>query len=103
MSEIPQAVNNIPAASSAPYPPTPGAWTQDAPWKWDQEREHFAKISRQAADAMTDLTESTLEGVLTTAEALKVKLAEHKAQREKHQKLIDQQFEEQRKSPPRFV
>jgi len=55
-SEVPQMVNNMPPAGPAMYPPTPGAWSQDAPYKWDQEREHFAKLSKQAADTVSTLT-----------------------------------------------
>ncbi|KAF9530356.1 hypothetical protein CPB83DRAFT_892645 [Crepidotus variabilis] len=75
----------------------------NAAWGWDHEREHIERISKQATDAMVDLTESTLESVLATAESLKAKLAEQRAQREKQQKLIDRQLEEQRKNPPRLV
>jgi len=52
---------------------------------------------------MADLTESTLESVLSTAESLKAKLAEHRAQRELQQKSIEQLLDEQRKNPPRLV
>ncbi|KAF8963417.1 hypothetical protein BDZ97DRAFT_1758673 [Flammula alnicola] len=100
-------------ASSGPASDHPGAfsgsrspfsdWEKRQDWQWEQEKEHLAKISRQATDAMADLTESTLESVLSTAEALKAKLAEHRAQREKQQKLIEEQLEEQRRNPPRLV
>ncbi|KDR80503.1 hypothetical protein GALMADRAFT_240790 [Galerina marginata CBS 339.88] len=97
MSDIPRAINNIPPAHSSPV---------SAEWEsrqWEQEKEHLANISRQATDAMADLTEATLETVLSTAESLKAKLAEHRAQREKQQKVIDQRLEEERRSPPRLV
>jgi len=38
---------------------------------------------------MTDLTEATLESVLSAAEGLKAKLAEHRANRERQQNIIE--------------
>jgi hypothetical protein len=73
---------------------------------------------------MVELTEATLESVLTTAEALKAvrptsfipilptthstvqKLAEHRVEREKQQKLLEEQVAAQRREaedPPRLV
>jgi hypothetical protein len=52
---------------------------------------------------MTDLSEATLETVLTTAEALKAKIAEIRAERQRQQKLLDERLEAERKNPPRFV
>jgi len=67
---------------------------------WQQEKEHLADISRKVADAMTDLTEATLESVLSAAEALKAKLTEHRANREQQRSIIEQQIKETRNSPP---
>ncbi|KAF8199002.1 hypothetical protein BJ912DRAFT_1139838 [Pholiota molesta] len=58
---------------------------------------------RAFAIIMVELTEATLESVLTTAEALKAKLAEHRAEREKQQKLLEEQVAAQRRDPPRLV
>ncbi|CAA7267417.1 unnamed protein product [Cyclocybe aegerita] len=123
--DVSRAINNIPIAptpmgdfngTGTGTPASAGtpqvSWDRDHArhsWQWDQwqgqaEREQFSRMSRQAADAMVDLTETTLESVLTTAEALKAKLAEHRARREQEQKIIEQQLEEERrKSPPRLV
>jgi len=48
---------------------------------------------------MTDLTEATLESVLSAAEGLRAKLAEHRANREQQQSIIEQ-IKETPKSPP---
>ncbi|PPQ88701.1 hypothetical protein CVT25_009465 [Psilocybe cyanescens] len=107
IGDIPRAINNIPEPSPPPpqiYSPNAlGEWEKRQDTQWDLEKEHLAKISRQATDAMAELTEATLESVLSTAEALKAKLAEHRAQREKQQKLIEQEIERQRRDPPRLV
>ncbi|KAF8909402.1 hypothetical protein CPB84DRAFT_1766051 [Gymnopilus junonius] len=92
-SDIPRAINNIPPAAD----PSSASRSE---WLSDEERERLANLSRQATDAMVDLTESTLESVLTTAQSLKAKLAEHRAQRQSQQKAIEQQLEEKRKTPP---
>ncbi|KAF8159682.1 hypothetical protein B0H34DRAFT_858436 [Crassisporium funariophilum] len=89
---IPNTISNIPSG-----------WDRRQLWQWEQEKEHMATISQQATDAMADLTESTLESVLNTAEALKAKLAEHRAEREKQQKMIEKRLEEERKNPPRLI
>jgi hypothetical protein len=59
--------------------------------------------SRQAGDSMTDLSEATLDSILCTVETLKAKLAEHRAQRERQQKQLDEEFEALKKDPPRLV
>jgi len=46
------------------------------------------------------LTEATLESVLSAAETLKAKLAEHRANREQQQSMIEQHTQETRNSPP---
>jgi len=52
---------------------------------------------------MTKISEATLDSVMTTMEALKLKLAEHRAQREEAQRQLEEQLEEQKKNPHRFV
>ncbi|KAF8817563.1 hypothetical protein BYT27DRAFT_7216642 [Phlegmacium glaucopus] len=87
--DIPRAFNHIP----------PAHWGEQQQ-SWQQEKEHLANISRKVTDAMADLTEATLESVLSAAEALKAKLAEHRANREHQQNIIDQQIQETRNLPP---
>lgn len=86
--DIPKTINHIPH------------WGSEQQQSWQQEKEHLADISRKVADAMTDLTEATLESVLSAAETLKAKLAEHRANREQQQKTIAQQIQETPNLPP---
>ncbi|KAH9479569.1 hypothetical protein JR316_0008164 [Psilocybe cubensis] len=107
VTDIPRAINNIPQPAPVQHttysPSTIGEWEKRQDAQWELEKEHLAKISRQATDAMAELTEATLESVLATAESLKAKLAEHRAQREKQQKQIEEEMERQRRDPPRLV
>ncbi|KAJ3912968.1 hypothetical protein F5877DRAFT_71951 [Lentinula edodes] len=106
---------STPGAELAPTPtPTPVAaaiHTQTVPWgfessyehqkkEWEQERE---KLLAKAQDTMVQLSESTLDSLSSTVEALKAKLAEHRVKREEQQKLIDKELEEQKKKPVRYV
>ncbi|TFK32781.1 hypothetical protein BDQ12DRAFT_691974 [Crucibulum laeve] len=93
--EISKAINNL--GGKVEW----GRGEQQTSHTWEDEQ--VAAFTRQAADTMTELTESTLDSVLSTAQALKAKLAEHRAQREKEQKLLEKQLEEQRRNPPRIV
>ncbi|KAJ2925911.1 hypothetical protein H1R20_g11171, partial [Candolleomyces eurysporus] len=72
-------------------------------WPWDASDERFDEMTKQAGEAMTELTEVTLDTVLTTAQALKVKLAEYRAEKERQQKDLDAKREEARRNPPRLV
>lgn len=53
MSDIPRAINNIPSGNPPTDPssqsPSTGLPTS---WKWDPDREHLEKISKQAVDAV---------------------------------------------------
>jgi hypothetical protein len=99
------------ASTESPSIPTPAVQTQTAPWgfesrseqqkkDWEQERD---KLLAKAQDTMTELSESTLDTLSSTVEALKAKLAEHRAKHEQQQKLIDKELEEQKKKPVRYV
>ncbi|KAF8074898.1 hypothetical protein FPV67DRAFT_603475 [Lyophyllum atratum] len=63
---------------------------------WDEEKQRVAELSQSAGDKLAELSEATLDTVLTTVEVLKAKLAEHRAER-------DKKMEEERKNPPRLV
>jgi len=76
---IPRSINNIPSA---------GHQGQSQPW--DEEKERVMAVGQQAGDKLAELSEATLDTVLTTVEMLKTKLAEHRAER-------DKQLEEDRK------
>ncbi|KAF8892086.1 hypothetical protein BD779DRAFT_1510771 [Infundibulicybe gibba] len=54
-----------------------------------REKERIASVARQAGDKVAELSEATLDTVLTTVEVLKAKLAEHRAERDRQQELLD--------------
>ncbi|KAF9005923.1 hypothetical protein BDQ17DRAFT_1540556 [Cyathus striatus] len=68
-----------------------------------EEKEKIAVFSSYAADSVTELTETTLDSILNTAQALKQNLVEYRLQREREQKERQRQLEEQQKNPPRLV
>ncbi|KAF8194951.1 hypothetical protein BJ912DRAFT_1040521 [Pholiota molesta] len=115
MGANPASASAPPASASAPSAaaqrgPCPlkayEGWEKQQDERIAAEKAHMAKVSRQAVDTMVELTEATLESVLTTAEALKAKLAEHRVEREKQQKLLEEQVAAQRREaedPPRLV
>jgi len=85
------------------FPPPVWEWEKRRDWEWDQDKENFIKMSNQAADMMVDFTESTLESMLSTADIVRAKLAEHRAAREREQQRMREQEEERRRNPPRLV
>jgi len=68
-------------------------------------------LGKQAQDTLTDLSEATLDTVLSTVETLKAKLAEHRAEKERQIRELQamreeqlKQFEEWKKQqPPRHI
>jgi len=84
---------SVPPSSEAgpSYNPQYDTRAGSAPW---DEGERMLAFSRQAGDKVTELSEATLDSLLSTVEALKAKLAEHRAEREK------QMGEERKQSPP---
>jgi len=96
--DIPTAINNIPPAS-LPW----GYPESHRDRQWEEEKIKLQAIGKQAEDVMAKLSEATLDSVMSTMEALKAKLAEHRAQREEAQRQLEKQLEEQRKNPHRFV
>ncbi|KAJ7583290.1 hypothetical protein C8J56DRAFT_1055052 [Mycena floridula] len=61
---------------------------QSSPWddceaQWERDKARLLELVKYAQDTAADLSESTLDSILTTVESLKAKLAEHRAQREK--------------------
>ncbi|KII87443.1 hypothetical protein PLICRDRAFT_255542 [Plicaturopsis crispa FD-325 SS-3] len=83
-----------------PAAPIPGQWQWQGGWsapgqqRWEEDKERMKILGNQAADAMTEISEATLDSVLSTVESLKAKLAEHRKQRDALQKQLE---EEQRK------
>ncbi|KAJ6591696.1 hypothetical protein DFH09DRAFT_1273564 [Mycena vulgaris] len=96
--DIPAAVNNIPP-SQLPW----GYPESHRDRQWEEEKLKLQAIGQQAEDVMAKLSEATLDSVMSTMEALKLKLAEHRAQREAAQRELEKQLEAQRNNPHRFV
>ncbi|KAK7062657.1 hypothetical protein VNI00_000145 [Paramarasmius palmivorus] len=68
--------------------------------QWEQERD---RLMNRAQETMTEMSEATLESLSSTIEALRAKLAEHKVEKEKQQKILEQELEEKKRNPPRWV
>ncbi|PPQ63329.1 hypothetical protein CVT24_006774 [Panaeolus cyanescens] len=84
-----------------------------SPWddkEFQQQKEHFVKVTRQAGEAMSDLTENTLEAVISAAQAMRLKLADSRKRRELEEELRRRQSipqepqdhisDDSRKAPP---
>ncbi|KAJ7760445.1 hypothetical protein B0H16DRAFT_1719947 [Mycena metata] len=96
--DVPNTINNMPPA------PLPWGYPEShRDRQWEEEKLKLQAIGRQAEEVMTKISEATLDSVMTTMEALKLKLAEHRAQREEAQRQLEEQLEEQKKNPHRFV
>jgi len=89
-------------APTANRPPQtmPFGWSNQ---QWEEEKEKMWAMGRQAGDTASELSEATLEHVLSTVETLKAKLAEHRAERERQHKHFEQQMEQQKKEPRHYV
>ncbi|KAF7364985.1 hypothetical protein MVEN_00369400 [Mycena venus] len=66
---------------------------------WEQERARVRQFSRSAEDTVAELSEATLNTILQATEALKAKMAEHRALREEERRME----EERRRNIPRLV
>ncbi|KAJ7677424.1 hypothetical protein B0H17DRAFT_112460 [Mycena rosella] len=66
---------------------------------WEQERDRVRQFSQTAGDTVAELSEATLNTILQATEALKAKMAEHRAFREEERRIE----EERRRNPPRYV
>lgn len=79
----PSPPSQTPAQSQQPQQPPPAQW---GPWQsqsaaqmpfgwtdaqWEQEKERMWALGQHAGDRMSDLSEATLDNVLSTVEALK--------------------------------
>ncbi|KAL0955870.1 hypothetical protein HGRIS_002069 [Hohenbuehelia grisea] len=103
LKSVPESINRIPPAQDM-VPSVPwmfGYQHQDQ--RWDQEKAKMWDLGRQAGDTMTELSEATLDSVISTVEALKAKLAEHRARREEQQKQIEEQREAEKVKPFRWT
>jgi len=71
--------------------------------QWEEEKQKMQAIGRQAEEVIGKLSEDALDSIMGSMEALKAKLAEHRALREAAQRELEKDLEEQRNKPNRFV
>ncbi|KAH7917608.1 hypothetical protein BV22DRAFT_1200257 [Leucogyrophana mollusca] len=117
---MPPTIPTPPDYTQKPYEdnaPRPDKWGWRASWgaregdgtvgwnqqEWEENKERMKNLQKRAEDAMVDMSESTLESIVSTAESLKAKLAEHRAQQKQQQKLYEEELERQKKEPRRYV
>ncbi|KAJ7098777.1 hypothetical protein B0H15DRAFT_822161 [Mycena belliarum] len=67
---------------------------------FEQERERVKQSAESTGDAIAELSEATLSTIIQATEALKAKMAEHRALREEERRI---QEEERRRNPPHLV
>jgi len=96
--DIPSTINNLPPAS-LPW----GYPESHKDRQWEEEKQKMQAIGRQAEEVMAKLSEEALDSIMSSMEALRVKLAEHRALREAAQRQLEKELEEQRNRPHRFV
>ncbi|KAI6094325.1 hypothetical protein F5141DRAFT_267868 [Pisolithus sp. B1] len=90
------ALRDQPRSSSS----EPGPYERDARWgwrhspppssamagwnqqEWEENKERLSNMQKRINEAMVDMSESTLESIVSTAEALKARLAQNRARRE---------------------
>ncbi|KAF8171925.1 hypothetical protein K438DRAFT_1851904 [Mycena galopus ATCC 62051] len=92
---VPNPDQRAPPNGSEPVGNYPASYNRD----WEQERARVRQFSRNAEDTVVELSEVTLNTILQATEALKAKMAEHRALREEERRLE----EERRRNPPRYV
>jgi len=73
--------------------------------QWREEKQKMKAMALQAGDTASEATEATLERILSTVQALKAKLAEHRAERDRQQLLVEQRTQEdkQKNDPRHYV
>jgi len=98
-----------------PTPPQPPRWawanasqSSDGTFgwnqkEWEEDKERLRELQRRAQDTMVEMSESTLDSILSTVESMKGKLAEHRALREQQQKQYEDELERAKKEPRRYV
>jgi len=69
-------------------PHSPVVQQTAVPHQWEEERVRMRVLSRQVADSMTELSDATLDALMSTAGSLKAKLAEYREQREHEQRRV---------------
>ncbi|KAJ7069755.1 hypothetical protein C8F01DRAFT_1113836 [Mycena amicta] len=81
-----------PAPTNASHIPSPN-------YDWEMERARIREFSQTAGDTVAELSEATLSTILQATEALKAKMAEHRALREAERRLVEERY----RNPPRLV
>ncbi|KAG7440797.1 uncharacterized protein BT62DRAFT_1080650 [Guyanagaster necrorhizus] len=67
------------------------------------DKERLRELSRQAGDAMSELSEATLDSLMSTILVAKNKLADRRIQRDLEEKRVADAAEREKKFPPRYV
>ncbi|KAK0436832.1 uncharacterized protein EV420DRAFT_234540 [Desarmillaria tabescens] len=67
------------------------------------DKERIRELSRQAGDAMSELSEATLDSLMSTILAAKNKLADRRIQRNLEDKRAADAAEREKRFPPRYV
>ncbi|KAK0186413.1 hypothetical protein F5146DRAFT_1227066 [Armillaria mellea] len=67
------------------------------------DKERIRELSRQAGDAMSELSEATLDTLMSTILAAKNKLADRRIQRDLEEKRVADAAERGKRFPPRYV
>ncbi|PSR76138.1 hypothetical protein PHLCEN_2v8636 [Hermanssonia centrifuga] len=78
-AQPPAAATAAPAESAPAHVPM----QKPADGQWDEEKQRLQRISEQATETLTSLSEAGLDSLLSTVESLKAKIAERRAQRER--------------------
>ncbi|KAJ7148765.1 hypothetical protein C8R43DRAFT_1008691 [Mycena crocata] len=63
----------------------------DRPADWEQERERAKQFSRSTGETVDELSEATLNTLLQATEALKARMAAHRAWREEEHRLEEEE------------
>ncbi|KAK0234950.1 hypothetical protein EDD85DRAFT_62342 [Armillaria nabsnona] len=67
------------------------------------DKERIRELSRQAGDAMSELSEATLDTLMSTILAAKNKLSDRRIQRDLEEKRVADAAEREKRFPPRYV
>ncbi|KAF8845142.1 hypothetical protein BDN67DRAFT_977654 [Paxillus ammoniavirescens] len=65
--------------------------------EWETDKERLRNLQKRAGEAAVDLSDSTLDSIVSAAESLKAKLAAHRTQRE--QLLKQEGLDAEKKDP----
>lgn len=90
--------------AQAPDPvPAPRVVAAPQAAAWDHEKERIEDMKMKATEKVAEMSEATLDTILSTVNSLKAKLADQKAQMEEEKRRRQQEIEEQQKAPRHLV